>query len=153
MCKGVIFDFNRTIFNPNQDGLMEGATDLLNYLKEKNYRLSLLSKTNYPGREEQINALGIEKYFDDIIVTYGNKQESHFKRLIGAMKIESFETIVIGDRVKSEILIGNQMGMRTIWLRKGKFKDEWPAGKNEKPDFIIYNLEQILNDPEKYLNC
>ncbi len=153
MCKGVIFDFNRTIYDPQNASLMKGATDLLDFFRDKGLVMSLLSKANQPGREEEIKNLGIETYFVDTIVTYGKKKPAHFRHLLEAMKTEPSETIVIGDRVKSEIHLGNELGMRTIWLRKGKFKEEWPDQKSEEPDFVVKSLEEILQNPGKYLNC
>jgi ribonucleotide monophosphatase NagD (HAD superfamily) len=52
---------------------------------------------------------------------------------------------VIGDRVRGEIKIGKQNGFLTVWLRKGKYKNELPDEKNEIPDYEINNLVDLLN--------
>ena len=42
MFKGVIFDFNRTIFVPNREVLMEGVIDLLDNFNMKISKMSCL---------------------------------------------------------------------------------------------------------------
>jgi len=153
LIKGVIFDYNRTIFDPLNGSLIPGAKELLDYLTEKEIKLTLLSKSYQPGREQQIRDLGISGYFKEIIVTYEDKQPSHFYRLLRVMGLKPEEICVIGDRIKSEIVIANQLGMKTIWLKQGQFKDELPEDRKEVPDTIITSLEEIINAPYHYLNC
>ena len=153
LIKGVIFDYNRTVFDPVHDSLMPGAKVLLDYLTENDIKLTLLSKSYQPGREQQIRDLGISGYFEEIIVTYEDKQPSHFYRLLREMGLQPGEVCVIGDRIKSEIVIANQLGMKTIWLKQGKFKDELPEDRKEVPDITITSLEEIINAPYQYLNC
>lgn len=153
MIKGVIFDYNRTIYDPLAGSLMPGAKSLLDYLAGNKIKLTLLSKTFRPGRKEQIQELGISGYFEEIIVTYEDKQPAHFNRLLTAMSLKPTQVCVIGDRIKSEIVIGNQMGMKTIWLQMGKFKDERPESPIEDPDLIISSLKEIAGNPNHYLNC
>ena len=53
-------------------------------------------------------------------------------------------SFVIGDRVRYEIKIGNILGFQTIWLKLGKFSVEKPQSNEEKPDFTILSLKEIL---------
>lgn len=153
MCEAVIFDFNRTVYNPLTGKLMEGAQELLNKLEADGVRMSLLSKTFHDGRREEIEALGIANYFDAILVTFDDKQKAHFDKLLAAMNTAPSKTVVIGDRVKSEIALGNRIGMRTIWFRNGKFRDELPEAPSERPNKIISDLFMILKYPEMFLDC
>lgn len=132
---------------------MESAQELLDKLEADGVRMSLLSKTFHEGRREEIEALGIANYFDAIIVTFEDKQKAHFDKLLAAMNTAPSKTAVIGDRVKSEIALGNQMGMRTIWFRQGKFRDELPDDPLEEPNDVIFKLSAILESPEKHLDC
>jgi len=147
MIKGVIFDFNRTLYNPDTNALNEGALELLEKLASSGYKLCLLSKKSEEERKDKILRLGIEKYFIFIEVVEGEKTEKNFKKCLEIMALQSQKVAVIGDRIRSEIILGNQFGMRTIWYKVGKFAAELPRNKNENPNFVIDNLLDAL----KYL--
>lgn len=136
MKKIIIFDFNRTLYDPEQERIMPEALTILEYLSSKNYELILVSRA-VQNRKVLINKLGITPYFNKIIIA-NNKSLKLFNKIIGAKP-----TVIIGDRVKTEITLGNQLGATTIWFKNGKFKDEIPNNNMEKPNYIITNLKQI----------
>lgn len=140
MIKGIIFDFNRTLYDPEKSGLYEGALNLLEKLAKK-YKLALISY-GLSDRKMLIRDLGIEKYFVKIIVVPEKKKEPLLECLL-AFDCRPEETLVVGDRVKSEIKLANELGMVTCWLRRGKFAAERPTKPSEKPDFIIFSLSEV----------
>jgi len=144
MSKGIIFDFNRTIYDPDTNRLTEGAMDLLDCLHKKGYNLSLISKKTRPDRREQISRLGLDKYFHLILVIEGGKTEQDFQKCIKEMALSSEDVTVVGDRVKSEIYIGNKLGMTTVWFRSGKFMHSSPENKLQEPDHIITELAETI---------
>jgi len=144
MIRGLIFDFNRTIYNPEEDRLIEGSEKLLRVLKRLGFKLCLLSKRTRENRREQIFQLGLDRYFDKILIIKGDKKEKHFQECLSSMCLSSPEVVVIGDRVESEILIANRLGMLTIWFQRGKFANVLPKNKFQKPDYVITNLEEII---------
>ena len=146
MIKGIIFDFNRTIYDPEKNTLTEGVIGLLEDLSSR-FQLCLLSSGAEAERRKQISELGLDEYFKDIQVNEGEKQESHFQRCLRIMNLKaSSEIAVIGDRVAGEICVGNQVGMLTIWYKSGKFATRLPQSKQEIPDYTITALTlQELN--------
>ncbi|OGY27412.1 MAG: hypothetical protein A3F33_01360 [Candidatus Woykebacteria bacterium RIFCSPHIGHO2_12_FULL_43_10] len=140
MTKIVIFDFFRTLYDPDNDALLEGATQVLEGLKKRGFELFIVS--HGAGRKEELQSLGIDHFFKDVVVTT-EKTEKDFLKVIpeGTDKTNSF---VIGDRVRYEIKIGNILGFQTIWLKLGKFSVEKPQSNEEKPDFTILSLKEIL---------
>jgi len=143
--KGIIFDFNRTLFNPEKNELEIGAEKLLHSLYKKNIVLTLISSTLSVDREKLIYSLTISKLFKKIIVTSEKKNEKHFSELISIINADNNNIYVVGDRIKSEIQIGNKLNLQTIWLKKGKFSTILPEKENEKPIYTIKNLSEILN--------
>jgi FMN phosphatase YigB (HAD superfamily) len=141
MIKGIIFDFNRTIFNPETNKLTKGTNKILNKLKH--LKLCLISK-NSCDRKKQINDLKLNKFFIDIQIIENDKEKKHFKKCLKLMKLKPNEILVIGDRIKKEILIGNQLKMITVWFKSGKFSEDIPNNKLEKPNYTITNLEEII---------
>jgi len=62
MPKTIIFDFNRTIFDPPSNRLMPGVIPVLKKLVSNGHALHLISSAQ-PNRRQLINSLGIAKYF------------------------------------------------------------------------------------------
>lgn len=154
MIKGIIFDFNRTIYNPDSDDLVEGANKLLDKLRERGYKLCLISKKSKDDKAKRISNLGLDKYFIDIQVIEGNKTEEHFNRCLKATSLNPGEMAVVGDRIKEEISLGNRMRMTTIWYKAGKFSTELPENEEEIPRYTITDLEEVIKclEPQTQTN-
>ena len=152
MIKGIIFDFNRTLYLPEINKIPEKTVQLLNKLKSEGFRMALLAK-----KEKNRNKL-IEKVssFFFLIKQVSKKSNKEFINILKKMNLKKKEAIVIGDRIKSEIKIANKAGIKTIWYRNGKFKDELPNSKYEYPNYTITEIEELpkllnrLNLRKKY---
>ncbi|MGM0565684.1 MAG: tRNA pseudouridine(55) synthase TruB [Bacteroidota bacterium] len=142
--KAVIFDFNRTLYDPEKENLMEGARRLLNSLKKRGIKMALLSVTSSGDREQLIASLDLHSYFEETLVLSGNKEPEHFVELSQKMQVDPEKCLVIGDRIKQEIHSANLAGMKTCWLQRGKFKKEKPDIQDEKPDYTINNLHEVF---------
>lgn len=142
MKKGIIFDFNRTLYDPDLDELVPGAKSVLKKLKERGYKLFLVSHGSY--RKSLISELGVENYFDKIVISKEKSLED-FKEVTLNSNLTIKESFVVGDRVKGEIRIGNILGFNTVWLKKGLFAQEVPENLEEFPDFTIADLEEVLD--------
>ena len=70
------------------------------------------------------------------------KNIKHFVDLVN--KINSRQTLVIGDRIQSEISVGKSLNTTTIWIQNGKFADQVPRNESEQPDFIVNNLIELM---------
>ena len=130
----IIFDYNRTLFDPETEQLYSGVLQLLKDLAKK-HELFLISR-NEKGRKRSMHARGIEKFFQKKAFVR-KKTKRIFQKLVGRF---SKDVIVIGDRVREEIRIGNMLGYRTIWLRRGKFSSELPLNEKEVPKHIICKI-------------
>ena len=67
--KIIIWDFNRTIYDPDARALIKDAMDVLIYAHQKGYKGILFSK-NKAGEmpiKEQLNKLAISEYFQAVI--------------------------------------------------------------------------------------
>src|SRR3989344_4974661 len=141
MKKIIIFDFNRTIYDPDNNCLISGAKFVLRTLLRRGFSLYLISRAE-KSRKQLIKNLGIGKYFSRIIIAK-EKSRRDFERITAPMAVCRSSSFVVGDRVRKEICIGNLLGLQTIWLKSGKFADEKPREKNEKPAHIVSFLREI----------
>lgn len=140
MKKTVIFDWKRTLYDPEGQKLTHGALKVLSTLNRKKINLVLIGKGNVQMQKE-VERLRVKKYFSTIIFQQGRKDTKIFKKHLSKI---SKQTLVVGDRVKEEITIGNTIGAKTIWFKKGKFSKEVPHTKNEQPTYIIKKLTDLL---------
>ena len=144
MINGIIFDFNRTLYDPENDRMTEGAIPLLENLSDLGYKLCLLSKKTSPKRRELISQLGLDKYFMDIQVVEGSKTEVRLQQCADAMSLFPKNIIFVSDRAQTDIPLGNKFGIRTVWYKSGKFANDLPRQESEKPNIIISKLDQVL---------
>lgn len=142
MVKAIIFDFNRTLFDPDQNKLFPGASGVLQKLSAL-FPLGLLS-TEEVGRENLIFELGLEKFFKEILIVH-KKEDRHFLDICQKLGVDPEGVLVLGDRVRGEIAVANKLGMTTVWFRNGKFSSQVPQSSEEKPDFEIRSLDGLLD--------
>jgi FMN phosphatase YigB (HAD superfamily) len=141
--KGIIFDFNRTLYDPDANTLIEGSLELLVKLKILQYKLVLVCKKSASDRTELINSFGLDKFFCKVLMIEGSKTIEHFQECLLAMQLSALETAVVGDRVEEEICVGNHLGMVTIWLQQGKFSAVKPSNSGQEPTYTIYHLRDV----------
>ncbi len=135
----IIFDFNRTIYNPESAQLMGHSLEMLQRLSRK-FHLILLGKGD-EKRKKIITRLDIKKFFQDVYLV----PEKNIDQLIFIKERFPKNTLFysIGDQVKKEIMLGNAMGFKTIWFKFGKFASEMPETDSEKPWKIVNSLEDV----------
>lgn len=143
MRKLIIFDFNRTIYDPEANTLYPIVPKLLKTLRRNGFELHLVSRANN-SRSQLIKDLGLNESFNSAVITK-SKSLSDFKKLLEGEEVNKEMSFVIGDRVKEEIRYGNLLGLKTVWLQKGRFADEFPESEQEKPSFTIKNLKELLD--------
>ncbi len=144
--KAAIFDYNRTLFDPEQGSLFPCVIDVLELIK-KRIKLAVMAKGG-TARLKQIEEFGLPRYFDVMIINQ-KKDLNGFKTCFEELGVMPEETYVIGDRILKEIKFGNELGAVTIWFRNGKFKDELPKNKKEAPNYTITNFKDLL----KVIKC
>lgn len=144
MIKAIIFDYGRTIVDPETDDLFPEAKEILDKLIKRKLKLTLVSRSHHPkNRRQNIKRLQLEKYFEliEVIPAENTKEYTH---ILEKLQVRAEDCLVIGDQVKNDILPGNKIGAITIWVKKGKFADELLTSKEGKPDYTIASLEEFL---------
>lgn len=140
--KLIIFDFMRTLFDPETSSLTPDALEVVATLQQRGYILVLISHDE-GNRDSLIEELGLTPYFTKIIIVK-EKTEAVFAAVVEKHTADITNSFVIGDRIRKEILFGNRCGLKTIWLKCGKFFNEIPLTKDEKPTHTIRTLKEAL---------
>lgn len=137
----IMFDFNRTLYNPDKKELIKGAKSVLEKYFKAEIRMILISRLE-KDRQCIVREMGIEKYFDEIVFVK-EKNEKLFKTFLE--KYNPQKVYVVGDYLYEEIRYGNMNNMKTIWIRNGKFKDVQPQSAYDKPNYTIDNISKITS--------
>ena len=156
----LIFDLDDTLyFKTEQLGDDYGFEDIDNisipieeieYLKdlsEKN-NMYIVTKGDEKFQRRKIEVLGLEDIFakENIhIVPLKEDKKELFKEITN--DTPGIKTYIIGDRIDSEIQYGNELGLETIRMMKGKYSDMIPKILEQEPNYEIYeiiNLDYIL---------
>ncbi|MBM4065836.1 MAG: uridine diphosphate-N-acetylglucosamine-binding protein YvcK [Planctomycetes bacterium] len=118
----------------------------LKELKEKGYKLFLLTVGVHERQEKKINILGLKPYFDEMVISdqeIGLPMEDCMRDLIERHAIDFREAVMVGDRVREELRIAKLLGMTTIQMLHGRFKNEPAVNDCDKPDYKIKRIFQI----------
>lgn len=137
--KTIIFDWKRTLYVPEEKQLSDGATDLLSFLKGKGMYLAVVGKGDIDMYTE-VERLGVKDYFNHIAFREGAKDADLFKEVVNYAGPD--QTLFIGDRVRSELEVGNKLGCRTIWVKQGKFAGETPENEGQEPTYTVTSLKE-----------
>ncbi len=145
----IIFDWKRTLYNPDTKKLIIGAKEILGYLKEKNIPLVLIGKGG-DDMQEEVKRLGVQDFFTSILFTEEKKDTEFFTPFVSKHNPQS--TLFIGDRMQSEIAIGNKLGCTTMWIKQGKFAKEKVNAQTGNPSYIADSLVSCLGKIKKLVN-
>ena len=148
MINCVIFDWKQTLYDPESGELIVGAKDVLSYLKQRKATLYLVGK-GADDMHDAVVRLKVKPYFKDVLFVGIEKHPDHFKRYID--ESDSSKTLIIGDKLNSEIEIGNLIGATTIQVRQGKFAGDKPETKHQNPDMIVSSLPELLTLLDSYV--
>lgn len=137
----VIFDWKRTLYDPDLKMLIESSESIIKYFFDLNINLFLIGKG---GREMEMEVenLGVSKYFSGILFVNESKKKEDFLSMINDVNRD--QILVVGDRLKSEIQIGNSIGAITVWIRKGKFSKETPEITGIIPNYTVESLKDLF---------
>ena len=135
-----------------QISLLPGALPLLNELKKSGIKTAIVTSGSYGRQMKKIEILGLKKLVDAIIVHDIEKDVSREDCLIhalGKLNEKPEKAVSVGDRIFSEIKLSNRIGMHTVQLLHGRFKNIKPKSDLEEPDFRIKKLSELTSIIEK----
>ncbi|MEM2924802.1 MAG: HAD family hydrolase [Methanocellales archaeon] len=133
--------------------VIAGAEECLQVLKDRGYKLGLISNTGRtPGKvlRQMLREIGLIPYFQHL--TFSNEiglRKPHpapFIHTLNVLSVQSSEAVHIGDHLKSDIFGAKNAGMKAILYKPLSKLEE----VNVKPDGEVENLKSIVEVIEKF---
>lgn len=104
-------------FLPSNNHLLEGAVDLLEYLKP-NYKLHIITNGFHEVQHKKLKNSGIFPFFDTITTSedVGLKKPNKliFEKALETAGASVSNSVMIGDNLEADILGATEIGMRAI---------------------------------------
>lgn len=153
--KLIIFDLDDTLYlcsglvkadysNLEEIKLFSGVKE---FLTQNTSRKVLVTKGNPEIQQQKITLLRIEDFFEEIFypLTEENKTAC-FSKII--QNYPDYDCWVVGNKLSAEIRSGKVLGLKTVLIKQGKYKNLKAKDHFEIPDYEIeefYQLEGVLN--------
>jgi len=136
------------VFN-SYDGDLKPYDDvigLLKTLRDKDYRLGIITDGNVQRQKNKIKKLGVASFFDYILYTkeVGCSKPSTipFEKMMKELEVKPDETFYIGDNPVLDFEGAKKTGMKTVRVLKGEFKN---LKTSEYVDFETDSFKEILS--------
>ena len=129
----------------SKPGTLDGAHELLRYLKAKGYRLHLASNGFHEVQYKKIKSAGMQDYFDTVILSEdagANKPSKiFFDYALSITGAKAETSLMIGDNYNTDILGAQGAGI-PVMLFKRWDKDFLPP---QPVDYAVDTLTEIMN--------
>ena len=112
----------------------------------RHYKLGIIANQSL-GSKERLEKFGILEYIDVVVASAEEgvaKPDKHiFEIALERAGCEPKEAAMVGDRLDNDIVPANEIGMYTIWIKQGNWKDACPREELEQPDMVVESLSEL----------
>lgn len=117
-------------------------------LKDKGYKLGVISNGRSIKQWEKIIRLGLHHFFHVVVISEEAGSEKPdakiFETALKKLKVKPHEAIYVGDHLETDILGANKAGLISVRILKGKYKKSRPTEKEMEPKYSIKKLSDLL---------
>ena len=131
-------------FCASKSGVVEGAHELMDYLRQKGYRMHMCSNGFHEVQYKKLAACGLRNYFDTIILSEDagvNKPSPlYFDYALKASGASRETTLMIGDNLQTDIQGALSAGIDALLFNR------WKVNLDEStiiPTFVTNTLSDI----------
>jgi len=136
-------------YNSEEVGEIEpypDAVDTIRTLRRQGIKCLLLSVGYHRRQQAKLAKLGLDGEFDEVLINdleRGAAMNECMRYLLKKHDLRPEEVLVVGDRASEEIRVGNELGLRTAQILRGRFGMAAPRDEFEVPHYRIACLFQV----------
>ncbi len=135
--------------------LFRGSRKVLHELHRRGVRVFVVSYGNPDTQRAKAEALGLHREPAIEHIFYADRQkivtkDKAFEEILALTRAAPENVLVVGDRCSGEIRAGNLLGMHTVRVLGGEFAKLEPKGREERPDFEIRKIDEVLELPFRF---
>lgn len=140
------FGLTKTPWHKEDERLYPDAEECLSRL-HRHYKIGIIANQSY-GSKERLRRFGILEYIDLIVASaeegVAKPDRRIFERALERAGCKPEEAVMVGDRLDNDIVPANGIGMFTVWIRQGDWKDACPREESEQPDRVVDSLRELF---------
>ena len=132
-------------FCSTKPGVVEGAYELMDYLKQQGYRMHMCSNGFHEVQYKKLAACGLRDYFDTIILSedagVNKPSKQYFDYALKVSGAERQSTLMIGDNLQTDILGALNAGIEAMLFNR------WNIEKTSIPHtvtFVVDSLRDVM---------
>jgi len=133
----------RTYLKPYNDTL-----PTITKLKNLGYKIGVITDGLAIKQWEKLIRLGLQDLFDTVVISEEAGAEKPdqklFQKACSDIGVEPKDCMYIGDRLDTDIIGANRANMVSVRLLRGKYKDQKPSGLQDRPNYEIKRLGEVL---------
>lgn len=139
------FELTKTPWHKEDERLFPDTIGCLEKL-HRDYKIGIIANQSL-GSRERLKKFGILKYIDVVVASAEEGVAKPDKRIfeiaLERAGCKPEEAVMVGDRLDNDIVPANEIGMFTIWIKQGNWKDACPRYEEEQPDMMVRNLHEL----------
>lgn len=110
--RGIIFDLDNTIIPWDSCVMCPAIEEWLRGVLARDFRVAIVSN-NWHSRVREI----ADRFGLPFVSRAYKPAKTGFRRALAALGLEPGEVAVVGDQLFTDVLGGNRLGLRTIWVK------------------------------------
>jgi ribonucleotide monophosphatase NagD (HAD superfamily) len=88
---------------------------------------------------------GLEYASNKTAIIIGKPSAEFFNVVLNDMQLNADEVLMIGDDIDSDIGGAQALGVRSVLVRTGKYRDDYATASAIKPDFMLGSVADLPN--------
>ena len=132
-------------FCSNKPGVVDGAHEVMDYLKKKGYRIHMTSNGFHEVQYKKLAACGLKDYFDNIILSedakYNKPSKAYFDYALKIAGAQSDSVLMIGDNLNTDILGALHAGLDAMLFNRWQVD---VSSVTPQPTFVVDQLRDII---------